>query len=178
MRYLCGMNLPTGLRWTFRSLPLAMACASGVSQTLLTQPESAVMQRSAPATFRVRFETSQGAFTVETRRAWAPVGTDRFYNLVRAGFFDGQRFFRVRAGFIAQFGLHGDSAVIAAWKHRVMPDDSVRTSNVRGTLAYAMTGPDTRTTQIYINLADNQRLDAEGFAPFGRVVSGMEVVTR
>jgi homoserine O-acetyltransferase len=159
-------------------MSLVTACALGVAHSPLMQPESTVMRQPSPAVFGVRFETSQGEFTIAVERAWAPVGADRFYNLARAGFFDGQRFFRVRAGFIAQFGLHGDSAVIAVWKHEAMPDDPVRTPNVRGTLAYAMTGPNTRTTQIYINLADNQRLDAEGFSPFGRVVSGMEVVDR
>jgi len=129
-----------------------------------------------PARFYVRFDTSQGAFTVEVTRDWAPRGADRFYELVRNRFFDGQKFFRVRAGFIAQFGLHPDPKVIAKWKHRTIPDDPVTQSNVRGTLAYAMTGPDTRSTQIYINLADNARLDKEGFAQFGRVVEGMDVV--
>lgn len=140
---------------------------------LLVHPDT-----RAPEQFLVRFQTSQGAFTIEVNRHWAPHGVDRFYNLVRHRFFDGQRFFRVRAGFIAQFGLHGDPRVIAAWKHATIPDDPVKQSNTRGTLAYAMTGPDTRSTQIYINLADNSRLDAEGFAPFARVISGMEAVDR
>ena len=111
-------------------------------------------------------------------RDWAPRGADRFYYLVQHGILDGERFFRVRANFIAQFGLNGDPAVIAAWKHRTIPDDSVRTSNLRGTVAYAMTGPNTRTTQIYINLADNQRLDSQGFAPFAEITSGMDVADR
>ena len=132
----------------------------------------------APDRFLVRFDTNQGAFTVEVHRDWAPHGADRFYELVRDRFFDGQKFFRVRAGFIAQFGLHADPKVIAKWKRATIPDDAVKESNTRGTLAYAMTGPDTRSTQIYINLADNSRLDKEGFAPFGRVVDGMDVVDR
>ena len=134
----------------------------------------------APATFRARFETSQGPFTVEVTRAWAPIGADRFYNLVRVRFFDRQKFFRVRARFIAQFGLHPEPSVIMAWKGRTMPDDSARTSNTRGTLAYAMlTTPNTRTTQIYINLADNSaQLDPQGFAPFGRIVEGIEVIDK
>ena len=131
-----------------------------------------------PERFLVRFDTSQGSFTVEVNREWAPHGADRFYELVRDRFFDGQKFFRVRAGFIAQFGLHPDPRVIAKWKHRTIPDDPVKQPNVRGTLAFAMTGPDTRSTQIYINLADNSRLDKEGFAPFGRVIEGMDVVDR
>lgn len=167
-------------------LALAAACATHASSpapapaslALLLDPSSAAFQTPAPDSFRVRFETSRGDFVVAVHRDWAPIGADRFYDLVRAGYFDDQRFFRVRAGFIAQFGLHGDPRVIAAWKHATMPDDSVRHSNLRGTLAYAMTGPGTRTTQIYINLADNARLDAQGFAPFGEVVQGMDVVER
>ena len=146
-----------------------------VAQTLLST-QVAQTRVSVPQRFLVRFETSKGAFTVEVNRDWAPRGVDRFYDLVRHRFFDGQKFFRVRAGFIAQFGLHGDPRVIAAWKHRTIPDDPVKQTNARGTLAFAMTGPDTRSTQIYINLADNTRLDGEGFAPFARVVSGMDVV--
>jgi homoserine O-acetyltransferase len=126
----------------------------------------------------VRFETSQGPFVVEVHREWAPQGVDRFYGLVAAGFFDDSRFFRVVSGFIAQFGIPGDPRVTAAWKGRTIPDDPVRQSNTRGTLAYAMTGPGTRSTQIYVNLADNARLDAQGFAPIGRVTSGLEVVDR
>jgi peptidyl-prolyl cis-trans isomerase A (cyclophilin A) len=128
--------------------------------------------------FRVRIETSKGAFVLEVNRAWAPRGADRFLELVRARFFDDSRFFRVREKYIAQFGIAGDPAVTRAWKDRYIPDDSVRTSNVRGTFAFAMTGPNLRNTQIYINLVDNKQLDAQGFSPIGRVVEGMEVVDR
>ncbi len=134
------------------------------------------MRERAPDRFVVRFETSRGMFDVDVHRAWAPIGADRFYDLARTGYFDDQRFFRVRPRYIAQFGLHGDPAVIAAWKHATMPDDPPRQSNVRGTMAYAFTTPNTRTTQIYINLVDNRQLDAQGFAPFGIVVRGMNVV--
>lgn len=132
----------------------------------------------APESFSVRLETSQGPVVVEVHRDWAPRGADRFFALVQQGFYDGQRFFRVRAGYIAQFGINGDPAVARIWKGRTMADDSVRVSNVRGTLAYAMTGPNTRTTQIYINLADNLQLDAQGFAPFAKVSEGMDVVDK
>jgi cyclophilin family peptidyl-prolyl cis-trans isomerase len=132
----------------------------------------------APEVFHVRFETTQGPFVVEVHRDWAPQGADRFHALVSSGFFDNSRFFRVVAGFIAQFGIAGDPKVTAAWKDRTIPDDPVRQSNTRGTIAYAMTGPNTRATQVYINLADNSRLDAQGFAPIGRVTSGMEAVDR
>lgn len=124
----------------------------------------------------MRFETSKGTFVVEVHRDWAPIGAARFESLVKQHFFDHQKFFRVRAGFIAQFGLHPDPQVIARWKHKTIADDPVRQTNARGTLAYAMTGPDTRSTQIYINLKDNPQLDEQGFAAFGRVVEGMDVV--
>jgi homoserine O-acetyltransferase len=130
----------------------------------------------ALATYRVQIDTTQGSFVVEVHRAWAPQGAERFHELVRAGFFDDSRVFRVRRGFIAQFGIAGDPALNARWKP--IPDDPAKQSNVRGTIAFAMTGPNTRLTQVYINLADNGRLDADGFAPFGRVVSGMDVVER
>ncbi len=137
-----------------------------------------IWSRRAPEVLRVRFETSQGPFVVEARREWAPQGVDRFFGLVSTRFFDDSRFFRVVAGFVAQFGIPGDPAVSKAWKQRTISDDPVRQSNTRGTLAFAMTGPGTRSSQIFVNLADNSRLDAQGFAPIGRVTSGMEVVDR
>jgi cyclophilin family peptidyl-prolyl cis-trans isomerase len=127
---------------------------------------------------RVRIETSKGAFVLEVNRRWAPRGTERFLELVESHFFDDSRFFRVREKFIAQFGIAGDPAVTRVWKDRYFPDDSVRASNVRGTFAFAMTGPNLRNTQIYINLVDNKQLDAQGFSPVGRVVEGMDVVDR
>jgi cyclophilin family peptidyl-prolyl cis-trans isomerase len=127
---------------------------------------------------RVRIETSKGAFVLEVNRMWAPRGAERFMTLVRTHFFDDSRFFRVREKYIAQFGIAGDPAVTRVWKDKYFPDDSVRTSNVRGTFAFAMTGPNLRNTQIYINLVDNPQLDAQGFSPVGRVVEGMDVVDR
>ena len=126
----------------------------------------------------MRFATGEGDFVVEVHREWAPLGADRFYNLVRAGFFDNSRFFRIRAGYIAQFGISGDPKVSAVWSDRALEDDPVRETNTRSSIAFAMTGPGTRTTQPYINLVDNTHLDAQGFAPFGRVIEGMEVVDR
>jgi len=130
----------------------------------------------APEQFRVGIDTGKGSFVLEMRRSWAPIGVDRFYDLVRAGYYDDSRFSRVVPGFIVQFGIAGDPHVTAAWKDRTIKDDPVREPNVRGTMAFAMTGPDTRTTQLYINLADHPRLDAQGFTPIGRVVEGMDVV--
>ena len=121
-------------------------------------------------------ETSKGTFTLDCFRNWAPTGVDHFYNLARAGFFDDSRFFRTLPGYIAQFGIPGNPAVTRVWKDRAIPDDSVYQSNVRGTFAFAMTGPNTRTTQLYISRKDNAQLDAQGFSPLGRVISGMAVV--
>ncbi|HZS08172.1 MAG TPA: peptidylprolyl isomerase [Blastocatellia bacterium] len=146
------------------------------ARAALMKADHKLWSQPAPDLFRAKFETTKGSFVIEAERAWAPRGVDRFYNLVRAGFFDDSRFFRVRAGYIAQFGIPGDPAIAAVWRDERIPDDPVRQSNRRGFVGYAMTGPNTRTTQLYINLADNQRLDAEGFAPIGRVVEGMEVV--
>ncbi|HEY8020378.1 MAG TPA: peptidylprolyl isomerase, partial [Thermoanaerobaculia bacterium] len=142
----------------------------------LLDPGHPLWSRRAPEVFRVRFETSRGAFVVEARRAWAPHGADRFYALAASGFFDDSRFFRVVPGYIAQFGIPGAPAVTARFTGRAIPDDPVRQSNARGTLAFAMTGPGTRSTQLYINLSDNARLDGQGFAPIGRVTAGMDVV--
>lgn len=160
---------------------LAVAGADGpprISDLPLMDPDAEFWYRESPDVFRVRVTTSEGDFVMKVHRAWAPIGADRLFNLVRAGFFDDSRVYRVRANFIAQFGIPGDPSIAGVWRERAMADDPVRETNVRGTFAFAMTGPDTRTTQIYINLADNSRLDAEGFAPLGRVVEGMDVVDR
>jgi cyclophilin family peptidyl-prolyl cis-trans isomerase len=148
------------------------------SLNVLLHPADDFWKEQAPARFRVGFTTGEGDFVVEVHRTWAPIGADRFYNLVRAGFFDDSRFFRIRADYIAQFGIPGDPKISAVWAELAIKDDPVRESNTRGSFAYAMTGPDTRTTQLYINLADNTHLDAQGFAPLGWVVEGMEVVDR
>ena len=136
----------------------------------------------APAwaqTTRVRIETTAGNFVIEVHRDWAPHGTDRFLTLVREKFFDDSRFFRVVAGKWAQFGIAGNPKVAQAWRPRTIPDDPVKQKNVLGYVAFAMTGPDTRTTQVYINLGDNsERNDPQGFAPFGKVVEGMDVVEK
>lgn len=142
----------------------------------LTDTALPFWSEKAPQIFRAKFETSKGSFVIETHRDWAPRGVDRFFNLVRAGFFDDSRFFRVRAGFIAQFGIAGAPEVADRWMNEKIGDDPVRQSNARGFVSYAMTGPDARTTQLFVSLADNSRLDQEGFAPIGRVIEGMEVV--
>lgn len=131
----------------------------------------------APDSFRVAFETTRGSFVVQVNRAWAPHGADRFYALVENQFFDGDPFFRVLPGFIAQFGLNLTRKINEQWDEPRIPDDSVRQSNLRGTLTFAAEGPNSRNHQLFFNLADkNARLDRTGFAPIGKVVSGMEVV--
>jgi cyclophilin family peptidyl-prolyl cis-trans isomerase len=131
---------------------------------------------AAPDRFRVGFETSKGEFVIEVTRDWAPRGADRFHELVTAGYYDDARFHRVVPGFILQWGLARDPDVTASWSERYLPDDPVVASNTRGRIAYAFTDPGTRATQVYINLVDNVRLDSTGFAPFGEVVDGVEIV--
>ena len=136
----------------------------------------AALNEQAPATYKVQFDTSKGPFVVEVHRDWAPNGADRFYNLVKNGFYDNVRFFRVVSGFMVQFGINGDPKLSAVWREARIKDDPVKQSNTRGTITFATAGPDTRTTQVFINFADNAALDRQGFAPFGKVVSGMNVV--
>jgi peptidyl-prolyl cis-trans isomerase A (cyclophilin A) len=137
--------------------------------------ESAKTERG-PDLYRVKFETSKGTFVVEVHRDWAPFGADRFHELVQAKFYDDARFFRVLKGFVVQWGIHKNPEVEAKWRPLQIVDDPVKESNRRGTITFATGGPNTRTTQVFINLADNQRLDATGFSPFGKVVEGMDVV--
>ena len=145
------------------------------SMARLLVPEK--LDETAPAEFRVKMSTTKGDIVFEIRRDWAPRGVDRFYNLVRAGFFSDIAFFRMVKGFVVQFGIHGTPVVSGVWREASILDDAVVESNRAGTLTFATAGPDTRTTQLFINLADNVRLDSMGFAPIGRVVSGMEVIS-
>jgi len=131
-----------------------------------------------PEVFRVKFETSQGDVIVEANRAWAPRGVDRFHELVRMNYFDKGRFFRVVPGFVVQFGVHNDYAVHRTWRQLFIVDDPRKEKNLRGTLSFAHNGPNTRATEIFINLADNPMLDEENFVPFAKVVQGMDVVDK
>src|ERR1700752_1195976 len=131
------------------ALIIALFAAPALAQSPLANP--AGLTEQAPATYKVKFDTSKGQFVVEITRAWAPKGADRFYNLVKNGFYDNVRFFRVISGFMVQFGIHGNPAVQAAWANAVIPDDPVRQGNQRGFVVFASRGPDTRTTQLFIN---------------------------
>lgn len=135
-------------------------------------------QRAAPDEFAVKFETSQGDFIVMVNRKSAPLGADRFHNAIKQGFYDECRFFRVVPDFVVQFGINGDPKVQAKWREAKIKDDPVKVSNKRGTVTFATAGPGTRTTQLFINLSDNSRLDSMGFAPFGKVIRGMDVVDK
>jgi len=142
----------------------------------LTDPAS--LNEQAPEAYAVKFVTTQGTFVIQARRAWAPRGADRFYNLAKNGFYDGASFFRVLPGFVVQFGISPDPQISKVWKTATIPDDPVVESNLQGTITFATAGPNTRTTQAFINLADNPRLDGMGFSPFGKVTEGMDVVQR
>lgn len=155
---------------------LAAGCGGGSSRppSPLLHPSS--LHERAPAVFGVSFRTTKGTFVATFRRSWAPRGADRVYELVRAGFYDGCVFFRVVPGFVVQFGINPDPAVSKAWAGATIPDDPVRRDNAPGTITFASAGSGTRTTQLFVNLADNRGLDGQGFAPVGRVTRGLRVV--
>jgi peptidyl-prolyl cis-trans isomerase A (cyclophilin A) len=136
------------------------------------------LTEKAPETFKAQFETTKGKFTIEVTRSLSPNGADRFYNLVRSGYFTDVAFFRVIHGFMCQFGIHGDPGVSEKWRPASLADDPVKGSNTRGAISFAMAGPNTRTTQLFINYVDNINLDRMGFSPFGKVIEGMDVVDK
>jgi peptidyl-prolyl cis-trans isomerase A (cyclophilin A) len=156
---------------------LVAVATLGAQKAKLMDPAS--LTDKAPATFKAKFDTSAGTFVVTVHRDWAPLGADRFYNLVKNGFYDDVRFFRVLDGFMAQFGMSGDPAIQALWGRRNFTDDPVKESNKRGYVTFAKTGaPNSRSTQVFINFGDNASLDAQGFAPFAQVTTGMDVVDK
>src|SRR5437870_9616151 len=160
--------------WLFA---LLVAIPAAYAQTALKNP-SALKER-APAVYKVKFDTSAGIFEVEVHTDWAPNGADRFYNLVKNGYYDGCRFFRVVPGFMVQFGINGDPAIQRNWVNATIPDEKVTQGNTRGYVSFAKSSaPNSRTTQVFINFADNSRLNRDGFAPFGKVVSGMDIVDK
>jgi peptidyl-prolyl cis-trans isomerase A (cyclophilin A) len=168
-----------------RTILLAIACAalagcgggshSGPPAALL---HPATLKAKSPQLFTATFETTKGKFVIDVHRTRAPRAADRFYNLVKSHFFDGAKLFRVVPGFVVQFGISPYPKVSAAWQRATIPDDPVTVHNTRGSVTFASAGPGTRTTQIFINLGNNTNLDRSGFAPFGTVVSGMNVVDK
>jgi len=140
--------------------------------------DPAKLTGQAPESYQVKFESSEGSFVVSVTREWAPLGADRFYNLVQNGFFDDVRFFRVVPNFVVQFGLNGDPTVSKIWQEARIKDDPVKSSNKKGSITFATSGPNSRTTQVFINLRDNARLDGMGFPSFGVVSEGMDVVEK
>jgi peptidyl-prolyl cis-trans isomerase A (cyclophilin A) len=153
---------------------LALVVAAPAMSQQFANP--AALTEQAPPVYKAKFDTSKGPFVIEVHRDWAPIGADRFYNLVKNGFFDNVRFFRVVSGFMVQFGINGDPSLSARWREARIRDDAVKQSNTRGMVTFATAGPNTRTTQVFINFADNSQLNGMGFAPFGQVLSGMNVV--
>jgi len=173
------------------TLALCLSCSAQTESKPAAKPEEkkpaattpgyadpAKLTEKAPDTFKAQFDTTKGKFTIEVTRSLAPNGADRFYNLVKSGYFTDIAFFRVIPGFMCQFGIHGDPAVSAKWRSANIADDPVKTSNTRGAVTFATAGPNTRTTQLFINFGDNAGLDGQGFSPFGKVVEGMDVVDK
>jgi len=166
------------------ALGLTLATAEDIKKEDKPSPASpdfndpAKLTEKAPETFKAQFATTKGKITIEVTRSLSPNGADRFYNLVRSGYFKDIAFFRVVPGFMCQFGIHGDPAVSAKWRAANIADDPVKGSNTRGAITFATAGPNTRTTQLFINFGDNRNLDGMGFSPFGKVVEGMDVVDK
>jgi cyclophilin family peptidyl-prolyl cis-trans isomerase len=168
------------------TVPLLLATIAASASFAAPQPAAdpklknpAALTEQAPATYRARFETTQGALVIEVHRDWAPNAADRFYNLVKNGFYDNARFFRVLRGFMAQFGLNGDPDIQRAWTLAGLPDEPTKQSNLRGFVSFARESvPNSRYTMVFINYKDNSYLDSEGFPPFGQVVAGMEVADK
>jgi len=171
----CGMALAQTPAATKKAAPAAKKAAPVAAPDLL-KPNT--LKARAPEVYKAKFVTTKGDFIIQVTRAWAPQGADRFYNLVRGGFFKDAAFFRTIPNFMTQFGIPARPDVAAAWDHAYLIDDRVTQSNKRGMVTFATAGPNTRTTQIFINYGDNVRLDSDGFAPFGQVIEGMDVVDK
>ena len=159
-------------------LCLMLAACSPPNESKKAEAPAAAKDEPPPDVFQVNLDTSKGPVLIEVRREWAPRGADHFYELVKTGFYDGNRFFRVVRSFVVQFGISGDPQLNRLWASANLPADPVKQSNVKGTLTYARLGPNSRTTQLFINLKDNKSLDRQGFAPIGKVISGMDTVER
>jgi peptidyl-prolyl cis-trans isomerase A (cyclophilin A) len=172
-----------------KALVMALMCGIALAQSKSDAPKQAkaagpslldpsTLKTKAPATFQAKFTTTKGDFVVQVTRSWAPLGADRFYNLVRGGFFTNAAFFRVIPGFMVQFGISARPEVARVWERARISDDPVTQSNKRGYITFATAGPNTRTTQLFINYVNNAGLDSQGFAPFGEVIEGMDVVDK
>ncbi|MCX7641984.1 MAG: peptidylprolyl isomerase [Elusimicrobiales bacterium] len=148
----------------------------GIYIEKLLNPQT--LNEQAPAEFKVKFNTTKGSFITEVKREWAPKGVDRFYNLVKNGFYNDTAFFRVIKGFVAQFGINGNPKISEKWISATIEDEPVKISNTKGTISFATRGPNTRTTQLFINYVDNLRLDSMGFTPFAKIIEGMDVVEK
>jgi peptidyl-prolyl cis-trans isomerase A (cyclophilin A) len=184
LNLLCVLGLSLGLSAQAADETNKVAKPETKSEEKKTTPatpsftDPAKLTEKSPDTFKAQFDTTKGKITIEVTRSLAPNGADRFYNLVRSGYFTDIAFFRVIPGFMCQFGIHGDPGVSAKWRAANISDDPVKGSNTRGTITFATAGPNTRTTQLFINFGDNTGLDGQGFSPFGKVIEGMDVVDK
>jgi peptidyl-prolyl cis-trans isomerase A (cyclophilin A) len=165
-----------GLIFAAAACAAMLGCSSAPESKSAEARKEATKQETAPEVFQVNLDTSKGPVVIEVHRDWAPRGADQFYTLVKTGFFDGDRFFRVLPRFVVQFGISGDPKANQLWSNANFPDDPVKEHNVRGAVTFATAGPNTRSTQLFINMKDNSMLDTQGFAPIGKVTSGMDVV--
>ncbi|HJQ97955.1 MAG TPA: peptidylprolyl isomerase [Candidatus Polarisedimenticolaceae bacterium] len=165
------------------SSALAAAAATALTVSVLAGTPEKLMDptkvtATAPEVFKAKFDTTKGVFVIEVHRDWSPTGADRFYALVKNGYYDGVKFFRVVPGFVVQWGIHGDPAIASTWLRAKIKDEPVKESNRKGFVTYAKGGPNTRSVQVFINLQDNSGLDAQFFSPFGKVVQGLDVVEK
>ncbi len=164
--------------WLAVSAAVSLAlvgCSSSDESKKVEVPKAAAKVEKTPDVFHAVFDTSKGQVVVEVHRDWAPIGVDHFFNLIQTGFYDGVRFFRVTHRYV-QFGINGNSKTNALWSTAYLPDDPVKQSNVKGTLTFAHLGANNRTTQLFFNMKNNKDLDKQGFAPIGKVITGMDVV--
>ena len=157
---------------------LTCGCSTAPDNKPAAAPAKPARPAHTPDIYRVSMDTSKGAVVLEIMRAWAPRGADHFYELVRSGYYDGDRFYRVMPRFVVQFGINGDPQVSQLWSSLRIPDDPVKQKNRKGTVTFASSGPGARTTQVFVNMRDNPALDRQGFAPIGHVASGMDVLER
>jgi peptidyl-prolyl cis-trans isomerase A (cyclophilin A) len=171
--------MPSRILGTAAAAAVALTFTAAQPATPAKLMDPTKLTAKAPETFKARFDTTKGIIVIEVHRDWSPNGADRFYNLVKNGYYDGVKFFRVVPGLIVQWGIHGDPSIATKWLKATIPDDPVKESNLRGTLSYAKPkAPNARSVQLFINLVDNPSFDGMGFSPFAKVVEGMDVVDK